>query len=198
MPRRLEILGAVLGFGGAAITLLDAGEVQGDHSVTLLGDFLAFAGAVFVVGYIVGGKILRQWMPIFIYAFPVTLLAAILLLPASYLMEAEFSDLGVLGWLDWQFLPWFLALALISGLLGHTGLNTCLRYISPLVVSTSVTLEPLIGSLIGWFLFDSGVPGMWTILGGTILIFGLILVVFGSNESQVDTNAHTSDSSPVE
>jgi drug/metabolite transporter (DMT)-like permease len=178
-PSRLEVLGAMIGFSGAAVTLLDQGSQQGGHTVTLWGDSLAFFGAVFVVGYIVSGRILREWMPIFLYAFPVTLFASLLLLPASWLMEPEFASFGISGWTDAEFFPWFLALALIAGLLGHTGLNTCLRYISPLVISTSVTLEPVLGSLIGWAFFDAGIPGRWTWVGGPILVLGVLMVIYG-------------------
>ena len=185
-PNNFEIIGAVLGVLGAAITLLDQGDVQGSHTVTAFGDFLAFLGAIFVVGYIVCGKILRTWMPIFIYAFPVTLISSILLVPASFILEPDASQLGAFGWLEMQYLPWFLLLALIGGLLGHTGLNTCLRYMSPLTVSTSVTLEPLLGTLIGWLFFDTGVPGFWTWIGGPILITGILFVVFGTPDSDVE------------
>jgi drug/metabolite transporter (DMT)-like permease len=179
-PTSFEIIGAVMGVMGAAITLLDQGDVQGSHVVTVFGDFLAFLGAIFVVGYIVCGKILRTWMPIFIYAFPVTLISSILLIPASLILEPSVSTSDVFGWISVEHLPWFMVLAFIGGLLGHTGLNTCLRYMSPLTVSTSVTLEPLLGSLIGWFFFDTGVPGFWTWIGGPILIVGLLLVIYGT------------------
>jgi len=189
-PNRLEILGALVGFSGAAITLLDQGHQQGGHTVTLWGDALAFFGAVFVVGYIISGRILREWMPIFLYAFPVTLFASILLLPASWILEPSFSSFGIIGWTDAEYFPWFLALALIAGLLGHTGLNTCLRYISPLVISTSVTLEPLLGSLIGWAFFGSGVPGKWTWVGGPVLVVGVLLVIYGGIDRN-NTNNQT-------
>ena len=39
-------------------------------------------------------------------------------------------------------------LAVGPGLVGHTGMNGVLRHISPLVVSISLTLEPLFGSLL--------------------------------------------------
>ena len=61
----------------------------------------------------------------------------------------------------------------------------------PLVVSTSVTLEPIIGSIIGHFLFDTGLPGFWTWIGGPILIVGIILVVVSGSEA--DTNNETSE-----
>lgn len=179
-PARAEWLGAGVCFVGAAVALLDAGTAQGDQTVTVWGDALAFSGAVFVVGYIVVGRVLREWMPIFLYAFPVTLIGATVLLPLSWLIEPDHASFGALGWLDTAFFGWFLLLALIAGLLGHTGLNTCLRYISPLVVSTSVTLEPVIGSLIGWWFFDAGIPGVWTFVGGAVLMLGLLMVVVTS------------------
>ena len=190
-PSKFEIIGACIGFTGAALALIDYGDQQGDRTVTIWGDFLAFLGAMFVVGYIVSGRILRKWMPIFIYAFPVTLIGALLLIPASYAIEPDYHKFGVLGWVEGEYFRWFLALALIAGLLGHTGLNTCLRYMPPLVVSTSVTLEPIIGSIIGHLLFNTGLPGFWTWIGGPILIVGIILVVVSSSEA--DTNNETSE-----
>ena len=40
-------------------------------------------------------------------------------------------------------------LALGPGLVGHTGYNSVLRYVSPLAVSISLTMEPLFGSVLG-------------------------------------------------
>ena len=190
-PTRFEIIGACIGFVGAALALIDIGDQQGGRTVTVWGDFLAFLGALFVVGYIVSGRILRKWMPIFIYAFPVTLLGAVLLIPASMLLENNFTDFGIFGWIEADYIYWFLALALIAGLLGHTGLNTCLRYMPPLVVSTSVTMEPIIGSIIGYLWFSSGLPGFWTWIGGPILISGIVLVIIGT--PQDDTNNETNE-----
>ncbi|MFZ8907018.1 MAG: DMT family transporter [Poseidonia sp.] len=187
-PLKNEVLGAVICFVGAGITLLDTGSQQGDQTVTVLGDALAFGGAVFVVGYIVVGRILRTWLPIFLYAFPVTLIAALLLLPFSYYIEPNFSEFGVVGWTDGEFFVWFLLLALVAGLLGHTGLNTCLRYISPLIVSVSVTLEPVLGSMIGWLFFDAGIPGNWTWLGGLVLLGGLLTVVVAGEQALGEAN----------
>ena len=185
-PKQNEALGALICFVGAGITLLDTGSSQGDQTATVLGDALAFGGAVFVVGYIVVGRILRTWLPIFLYAFPVTLLAALLLIPLSWFIEPEFASYGVVGWTDGEFFIWFLLLALVAGLLGHTGLNTCLRYISPLIVSVSVTLEPVLGSIIGWLFFDSGVPGRWTWFGGLVLMSGLLTVVVASERVSLE------------
>ena len=191
-PNGMELIGGIAAFAGASISMLDAGDMQGDRSVTFFGDQLAFLGAVFVVGYIVCGRILREWMPLFIYAFPVTLLGGLLLLPASMLLEADYSQYGAFGYIGHETLVWFVLLAFIAGILGHTGLNYCLKYVSPLLISISVTLEPVLGSIIGWMFFSTGVPGMWTWIGGPILMLGIISILYGehiTNQTLVDNKA---------
>ena len=181
-PHSLETAGALVGLVGAGITLLDAND-SGD--VTLWGDFLAFAGAITVVGYIVAGRILREWMPVFVYAVPVTLLGGILLIPFSILMGESTS---AVGWVESDLLGWFILLAFLAGIVGHTGLNACLRWLRPLTVSFAVTLEPIIGAFIGWFFFDEDIPQKWTWLGGLILIFGIMLVIKGGAEHGMDSS----------
>ena len=181
-PHSLETAGALVGLVGAGITLLDAKD-SGD--VTLWGDFLAFAGAITVVGYIVAGRILREWMPVFVYAVPVTLLGGILLIPFSVLMGESTS---AIGWVESDLLGWFILLAFLAGIVGHTGLNACLRWLRPLTVSFAVTLEPIIGAFIGWFFFDEDIPQKWTWLGGLILIFGIMLVIKGGAEHGMDSS----------
>ena len=50
-------------------------------------------------------------------------------------------------------------------------------------------MEPIIGSMIGFVLFDTGLPGFWTWVGGPILIAGILIVIIGS--SQENTNNQT-------
>ena len=76
-PHRWEIWGAILGVCGAILAIQDAGS----GPVTLIGDAEAFLGAIAIVGYLAAGRVLRgeKKMPLFLYAFPVTFIAAILL-----------------------------------------------------------------------------------------------------------------------
>ena len=182
--------GALLGFLGAGITLLG---VTNEGGVTLIGDFAAFIGAIAIVGYLVAGRVLREWMPLFIYAFPVTLIASILLGLSSIAIEG--TSLGGLpavsslfGWSDVLWLPAIAYLAIGPGLIGHTGINGVLRWFPPLVISVAVLFEPLIGSLIGWFLGTTNVPGIYTWLGGIFLILGVIMVTLGQTSVDELTN----------
>ena len=180
---RIEWIGGIIGVTGAMITLQDGGSIQGDHEVTLFGDMLAFAGGVLVVGYIVCGRIVRKKLPIFVYAFIVTTIGALIMTLSSAMLESNYSEFGAFGWIGGEYFIWIFSLALIAGVFGHTGLNYALKYVQPLVISILVTLEPIVGSLIGWLLFDAGVPGIWTWVGGIPLITGMVLIVYAQSKS---------------
>ena len=115
----------------------------------------------------------------------------------SAILESQYSEFGTFGWICSEYLAWVLGLALVAGLFGHTGLNYALKYVQPLVISILVTLEPIVGSLIGWILFNAGVPGMWTWIGGIPLIAGMVLIVYAQSDSETDANSQTQLASGV-
>ncbi len=178
--RRGHIAGVVLGFGGASLSLIDLGD---GGQVSLVGDLAAFAGAVTVVGYILVGRYLRseRGMPIFIYAFPVTMAAGIWLSFATVFFEgSSFSSIepsdSLTGWSDQIWIAWVAYLSLGPGLCGHTGVNTVLRWIPPIVVSIALLMEPVLGAIIGWLWTDEVVIGLPTVAGGLMMMTGAIMV----------------------
>ena len=178
--RRGHITGVVLGFGGATLSLIDLGD---GGQVSLVGDLAAFAGAVTVVGYILVGRHLRseRGMPIFIYAFPVTTAAGIWLSFATVFFEgSSFSSIepsdSLTGWSDPIWIAWVAYLSLGPGLCGHTGVNTVLRWIPPIVVSIALLMEPVLGAIIGWLWTDEVVIGLPTVAGGLMMMTGAIMV----------------------
>ena len=177
---RGHLMGVAIGVFGATIALL---EVDDGGQASLYGDAAAFIGAVTVVGYLMAGRHLRseRGMPIFIYAFTVTLLAGIWLSFYSLASEGtSFSSLPVdeslFGWTSTVWIGWVAFLSLGPGLCGHTGINTVLRWISPIVVSITLLLEPVLGTLIGLAWTGEAELGPFTILGGALMISGAIIV----------------------
>eukprot|EP00898_Chlorokybus_atmophyticus_P007817 jgi/Chlat1/8036/Chrsp71S07511 len=138
---RWELAGILLGASG---TVLLATSAKGEAEVSILGDAAALAAAAAFVGYISIGQRLRTWMPLFLYALPVTAVAAALLGVAALAAGARF--------------------------------NALLRWISPLVISMSISVEPVLGSLLGWMIGVSDFPGPWTCVGGAILITSTCIV----------------------
>lgn len=51
------------------------------------GDVLSLGAAAAIIGYMLVGHKLRQWMPLFLYALPVTFIAAVVLALTSVLVE---------------------------------------------------------------------------------------------------------------
>lgn len=195
-----EILGTCLGMVGVLL-LTRANKV--DQQVTLAGDFSAFLTAVFFCGYIIIGAHLRKWLPIFLYATPVTGFAALLLSIAALVVgEATWTgagNAGLFGWItDKAYLPKILYLAIVPGIVGHTGFNAVLKWMPALLVTLALTIEPLIGTFIGWSVGLAHVPGVWTYSGGGVLLASTAIVVVAGDRRQQAADAaaaHEPDSS---
>lgn len=162
--------------------------------VTLAGDLSAFLTAVFFCGYLIIGAHLRKWLPIFLYATPVTGFAALLLsLAALAFGEATLlgsGNTGLLGWVtDKAYLPKILYLAVVPGIIGHTGFNALLKWMPALLVSLALTLEPLVGTLNGWAIGVAQVPGVWTYSGGAVMLGSTAIVVVAGDRRQQAANA---------
>ena len=161
--------------------------------------------AVFFVGYIIIGAHLRRWLPIFLYATPVTGFAALLLSIAAVTVDkahwlssgdqAGGQHHGLFGWLiDTAYLPKILYLALVPGIVGHTGFNAVLKWMPALLVTLALTAEPLIGTFMGWAVHLVQVPGVWTYSGGAVLLLSTaIVVIAGDRREQAGAAAAAAD-----
>ena len=182
---KMQSIGALVGFIGAAVVVSGGASETG---VSLYGDFLAFLGAVTVVGYLAIGRMVRGWMPLFLYAFPVTLVSAIALTAWAILSEGLTFNLddmtGAFGWISVTWILYVGYLALGPGLLGHTGINAVLRWIPPLTISMMLIMEPVIGSILGWIVGVDSIPQIWTLIGGVLMVSGLALVTFDSESEE--------------
>eukprot|EP00949_MAST-11_sp_MAST-11-sp1_P003133 g3133.t1 len=212
-PSLLETAGSITALIGAVLMLGDAfssdsahhappsppvaqnlsTEVQGSsegtsaHIVkvpTVEGDLSAFAGAATMCAYLVVGKSVRKWCPIWLYMFPVVLMAAITCTLASLIFEegsrlTGLSTTSAFGFFAPQFILFAFYLGGVSGVMGHTLVNALLRYISPLLISAALLMEPLVGSLLGAAAGVQGLPGVYTFLGGPVVLVGLLLILYG-------------------
>ena len=203
LPTKLEIIGAIIGFLSVVILLGDAEESTKnnntdtstyDAKVSVAGDAMALLGAAAMVIYLgVGGK-LRKWMPLFLYAFPVTFSASIVSLllsisfePHTYIFldnNDKFGPTTFFGWLgDGTRFGLTFGAALCSGIMGHTFANYSLSYINPLIVSVCILAEPLLGSLIGWVTGIQGIPSILTLIAGPLLLLGAFFTTIGARDS---------------
>jgi drug/metabolite transporter (DMT)-like permease len=198
-PTFLEITGTVAGVACAALldlALLQAalgasgggggggGGASAGVAPSLDGDAWALLGAACMVVYLSAGARLRSWMPLFLYAFPVTATAYIFAAAAALLWDGAAADplgaAGIAGCVgSWPRFGLTLGAGVVSGMLGHTGANYALGEISALVVSVLLLLDPVIGSFIGWLAGFQAPPDGWTVVWGLALVACAAVVVLG-------------------
>ena len=194
---RGELAGAALGVAGVALVAFDKRRATNLERVTWQGDVLSLGAAVAIIGYMHIGAELRKTMPLFLYAFPVTAMSAAFLSVAAVVVgeptSSEARLLDVFGWAlaspPSRLLRRFAVvtyLALGPGLIGHTGYNAVLRHVTPLVVSTALTLEPALGSALGYFLGVADAPGAQTLLGGAAVVCAVATVIAASARRHED------------
>jgi drug/metabolite transporter (DMT)-like permease len=189
----LMLVDDVAGSGAAADASAGGNDATGAIAVTWQGDLMAFLGAVAMVGYLYSGKHCRAYLPLFFYAFPVTLLASLWLLACSLAFEEGITWAGlgpnsVFGFLSPSHgaLGWMILIALGPGLTGHLGIQFVLARVPPLAVSLVITVEPILGALVGMAAGVEDPPHLFTLLGGPLTLAGCLLAVYGSWKREQD------------
>lgn len=130
------------------------------------GDLLALVGALAGAGYLLIGRSLRAKMSLIPYVFIVYGIAALVLVGTVLASQAELT-----GYTPTTYL-WFVLLALVPQLLGHSTFNWALRYLSAAYVSITLLGEP-IGSTILAYLFLNEVPSLIKLFGAILILGGI-------------------------
>ena len=186
-PSFLVLLGVLLAIAGGA--LIGFGDF-GSGSAPLLGDALAVAGALCGAAYLLLGRAAqRQGLSLNAYVGVAYGVAAMVLLPLPWLLGVPYVGYELATF------AWIALLALIPQLVGHTGVNYAMKYLSPTLVATAVLLEPVGASLFALLLFGE-VPPLTTLLGALVLLLGVLLTVQGSNRANREAVEETLEPSP--
>jgi len=118
---RGEAWGTAVGVVGSASLVA---SIKSEKDVHLIGDAAAFTACIAFVPYLLIGRHLRVWMPLFVYAAPVTFLAAGCLTLAGLAEGSKPFAAGKEGMVGWiastHFLPLILYLGIVPGIIGHT------------------------------------------------------------------------------
>ncbi len=133
----------------------------------LWGDLLALMGAWAAAGYLLIGRALRKRTPLFVYITLTYGAAALFLLLAVVMLRLPLTGYPTRTY------GWFLALALVPQLLGHSAFNWALRYLPASVVAVNLLGEPVGASLLAYILLHE-VPSWPTLMGGALVLTGIV------------------------
>jgi drug/metabolite transporter (DMT)-like permease len=178
--RRAVILGLILALiGGTIVGLSDACVLQ-NSGITcpamadflkgdaFIGDLLALAGAVMGASYILIGRQLRGNVSLITYISVVYGMAAVVLVLIMF----------AAGQSPWGYPPqtylWFVLLALIPQLLGHSTFNWALGYLSAAYVSITLLGEPIASTILAYFLLQE-TPSAVKLIGAILILAGIYI-----------------------
>jgi hypothetical protein len=92
-----------------------------------------------------------------------------------------------------------LLFGLTIGVICFAGLNYAMQYISPIVFSSVMLVDPAVTGLIAWFAGLEGIPDVLTVAGGVIVIVGVAIISVGERRREGDPKfASYDDSDDIE
>lgn len=133
-----------------------------------LGNFLALAGAWASAGYLIIGRSLRARLSLIAYIYLVYAIAAVLLVGLMFAF-----GYSPIGYSNTTYL-WFLLLALIPQLLGHSSFNYALGYLPASFVSITLLGEPIGSAILALFLLNE-IPSVVKLIGAGLILLGIYL-----------------------
>jgi drug/metabolite transporter (DMT)-like permease len=130
------------------------------------GDFLALLGAISGAAYLLIGRRLRGKIALLSYVSVAYGFAAIFLVGIVLITGLETT-----GYSSETYL-WFLLLALIPQLIGHSTINWALRYLPAAYVSVTLLGEPVASTLWAYLLFGE-TPSRFLLIGAVLILLGI-------------------------
>jgi drug/metabolite transporter (DMT)-like permease len=161
-PARATLVALVFAVAGAAV--VSAGGHGGDAA--LRGDLLALAGGAAMAGYFLFSRAAQASLPFRAYLGIAYGVAAAVLWIAVVVGDVPSWGFDARTW-------WALAgMAAVSQLIGHSGYNWSLRHLSPLFVAVVSVGEPVLASMLAWWILDEALD--WHTASGGILVLAAI------------------------
>lgn len=140
-----------------------------------IGDILALIGSWMGAGYILIGRKLRSKISTVSYITLVYGIAAIFLILFAILSGQRFFGFSS------QTYIFFILLAIIPQLLGHSSFNWALGYLSAVFISISLLGEPIGSSILGYIIF-SETPSPLNLFGAILILIGIIIALLKKNK----------------
>lgn len=145
----------------------------GDFNISgsaLFGDLLALIACVLVTGYFLFGQEVRKRISLITYTMVVYSISTICLFFYVLLKGESFGPYPFSTWI------WFLLLAILPNLLGHSLFNWSIKWVSANVISIAILFEPIGAFILALFIFGEKLIAT-QIIGGIIVIIGIMLFV---------------------
>ena len=164
---KFVIMGLLLSFCGAIIILSHNFDMSQKYT---LGNFLAVLCSIcLAISFIIAEKI-RQTENTIVYTRTLYLTAAATLLIIAVITDSNLVNHTLSDYIGLLFL------GLVPTIIGHNIIYYSVKFVSPTIVSSFPLGEPVIATILAFFIFGQ-IIGINIILGGLITLFGLLLII---------------------
>ncbi len=172
--KNIQWIGMIIAFLG--VTALSFASTNGyptnSNISNLEGIILAFVGALAAAIYFTIGRILRsKKMSTIVYTSVTYMSAALVLLVFSVIMGYNLTNYGAVTWM------YFVLLAVVPMLGGHSILNYLLRYTKASIITATVLGEPIGASILAVLILNEVLP-FNSYIYMTITIIGIFIVLY--------------------
>ena len=164
---KFVIMGLLLSFCGAVIILSDNFDMSQKYT---LGNFLAVLCSVcLAISFIIAEKV-RQTENTIVYTRTLYLAASATLLIIAVITNSNLVNHALSDYIGLLFL------GLVPTIIGHNIIYYSVKFVSPTIVSSFPLGEPVIATILAFFIFGQ-IIGINIILRGLITLFGLVLII---------------------
>ena len=160
------IFGLGLAICGAIIIVGNRFDFSSNYTI---GNLLAVACSIFLGMAFIISENVRKEVGTISYSRTLFSTASVTLFIIAFLMGTTLT-----GFSSYEF-GGLLLLGIIPTILGHGSMYYAIRYVSPTVVASTPMGEPILASIMAWFLFQESV-GFATLIGGCITLIGLFIL----------------------
>ena len=160
------IFGLLITLSGAFVILVNDFNLSGNYT---LGNYCAvLCSAIIAISLLIGEKVRRNESTI-VYTRTLYLSAAVTLFVLSFLMNQSLLDFST------NDLYGLIFLGLVPTIIGHNSLYYAIKYVSPTIVATFPIGEPVIATILAYFIFGE-IISPFIFVGGFFTIIGLIFI----------------------
>ena len=160
------IFGLGLAICGAIIIVGNRFDFSSNYTI---GNLLAVACSIFLGMAFIISENVRKEVGTISYSRTLFSTASVTLFIIAFLMGTALT-----GFSSYEF-GGLLLLGIIPTILGQGSMYYAIRYVSPTVVASTPMGEPILASIMAWFLFQESV-GFTTFIGGCITLTGLFML----------------------
>ncbi|WP_299094896.1 DMT family transporter [uncultured Metabacillus sp.] len=170
----IAAVSGIIAIAGSVVISWGDFQISG---LALFGDVLALAACAMITAYLLFGQGIRKRHSLTLYTFIVYGISSLTLLIYCLIFQYPLAPYPVTDWY------YFLVLAIVPTLLGHSLFNWSIKWVSTNLVSVMILFEPVGAIILAYYVLGENVI-LSQVFGGSIIMVGITLFLLENRLSK--------------